>query len=43
MSDNMELYKQFSENPAFKRWLSDMVFDTTYNIEGKPFEEELLV
>jgi len=36
MADNMELFKQFNDNPAFKKWLSDMVFTTTYNTEGKP-------
>jgi type I restriction enzyme R subunit len=30
MADNMELFKQFNDNPAFKKWLSDMVFTTTY-------------
>jgi type I restriction enzyme R subunit len=30
MSDNMELFKQYNDNPAFKKWLSDMVFTTTY-------------
>ncbi len=33
MSDNMELYKQYTDNPAFKKWLSDMVFTTTYSPE----------
>lgn len=37
MSDNMELFKQFNDNPMFKKWLSDMVFNVTYNAEGKPF------
>jgi len=36
MADNMELFKQFNDNPAFKKWLSDMVFTTTYNTDGKP-------
>jgi type I restriction enzyme R subunit len=40
MSDNMELFKQFNDNPAFKKWLSDMVFSTTYNKEGKPLEND---
>ena len=31
MSDNMELFKQFNDNPAFRKWLSDMVFNMTYN------------
>mgnify|MGYP001851467974 FL=1 len=35
MADNMELFKQFQDNPSFKKWLSDMVFSLTYNPEGK--------
>ena len=31
MADNMELFKQFQDNPSFKKWLSDMVFNHTYN------------
>ena len=38
MSDNMELFKQFQDNPDFKKWLSDLVFNLTYNTEGKSFE-----
>lgn len=38
MADNMELFKQFQDNPSFKKWLSDMVFNLTYNTEGKPYE-----
>lgn len=30
MADNMELFKQFQDNPSFKKWLSDMVFNMTY-------------
>ncbi len=30
LSDHTELFKQFSDNPNFKRWLTDMVFDATY-------------
>ena len=37
MSDNIELYKQYNDNPNFKKWLSDMVFNLTYNNNGKPF------
>ena len=36
MADNMELFKQFQDNPSFKKWLSDMVFNLTYNPNGKP-------
>jgi type I restriction enzyme R subunit len=31
LNDHTELFKQFSDNPGFKRWMTDMVFDTTYN------------
>lgn len=37
MADNMELFKQFQDNPSFKKWLSDMVFNLTYSPDGKPF------
>lgn len=30
LSDNTELFKQFSDNHSFKKWLSDMVFGVTY-------------
>lgn len=30
ISDHTELFKQFSDNPSFKRWLTDMIFDSTY-------------
>ena len=38
MADNMELFKQFQDNPYFKKWLTDMVFNLTYNKEGKSYE-----
>ena len=38
MADNMELFKQFQDNPSFKKWLSDFVFHLTYNKEGKPYK-----
>ena len=31
ISDHTELFKQFSDNPGFKRWMTDMVFDSTYH------------
>ncbi|WP_020482854.1 type I restriction endonuclease subunit R [Methylomonas sp. MK1] len=31
LADHTELFKQFSDNPNFKRWLTDTVFDTTYH------------
>ena len=37
MSDNLELFKQYTDNPHFNKWIADMVFNLTYNQEGKPF------
>jgi hypothetical protein len=31
----MELFKQFNDNPAFKKWLADMVFSVTYSPDGQ--------
>lgn len=36
LDDHTELFKQFSDNPNFKRWLADMVFDTTYRPSAAP-------
>lgn len=30
MSDNVELFKQFSDNESFRRWIKNRVFDQTY-------------
>ena len=30
LKDDAELFKQFSDNSDFRRWLTDMVFSTTY-------------
>ena len=30
LADHTELFKQFSDNPGFKKWLSDMIFQSTY-------------
>ena len=30
LRDDTELFKQFSDNPSFKRWLTDTVFSFTY-------------
>jgi len=32
LSDHTELFKQFCDNPGFKKWLSDTVFGATYQI-----------
>jgi len=31
VSDHTELYKQFFENPSFKKWLADTIFSVTYD------------
>ena len=40
MADNMELFKQFQDNPSFKKWLSDMVFNLTYNKDGRLYDSD---
>ena len=30
LTDHTELFKQFSDDPSFRRWLSDMNFEATY-------------
>jgi type I restriction enzyme R subunit len=30
LKDDTELFKQFSDNEGFRRWLSDAVFQATY-------------
>ena len=37
MADNMEIFKQYQDNPAFRKWLADMVFNMTYNPDGTPY------
>ena len=37
MADNMELFKQYTDNKDFKKWLSDLVFNVTYNKAGQPY------
>lgn len=38
--DEPLLFKHFNDNPTFKKWLSDTVFNMTYNKEGKPLEDK---
>ena len=40
MADNMELFKQYTDNQDFKKWLSDLVFSLTYNKNGKPYQPQ---
>ena len=35
LKDDTELFKQFSDNESFKKWLSDSVFAVTYEDSGK--------
>jgi type I restriction enzyme R subunit len=36
LSDHTELFKQFSDNAAFKKWLTDTIFSATYNPPHPP-------
>jgi type I restriction enzyme R subunit len=38
LSDHAELFKQFSDNPSFKKWLGDSNFAATYNAGTVPQE-----
>ncbi len=38
MADNMELFKQFNDDHLFKKWLSDMVFNMTYDASTKSLD-----
>ena len=35
LKDDTELYKQFSDNESFRRWLTDMVFALTYETPSR--------
>ena len=34
LADHTELFKQFSDNPSFKKWLGDTIFGATYREQG---------
>ena len=36
VADHTELFKQFSDNESFRRWLSEMIFAATYVVASKP-------
>lgn len=36
LKDHTELFKQFSDNESFRKWLTDMVFMLTYEQPGQP-------
>ncbi len=39
LGDHTELFKQFSDNPSFKKWLSDTIFGVTYQSPDQPRAE----
>ena len=38
MKDDTELFRQFSNNPDFKRWLTDTIFQLTYDVPEEDAE-----
>ena len=36
LADHTELFKQFSDNPQFRRWLAETVFRATYDVPAGP-------
>jgi hypothetical protein len=34
MDDGLELFKQYSDNPSFKAWLQEAVFNSNYNAQS---------
>lgn len=38
LTDHTELFKQFSDNPSFKKWLGDTIFSATYEQPKEPNE-----
>jgi type I restriction enzyme R subunit len=38
LADHTELFKQYSDNQSFRKWLADTVFNITYNPEAPPGE-----
>ncbi len=34
LADHTELFKQFSDNPSFKKWLADTIFGLTYETDA---------
>jgi type I restriction enzyme R subunit len=35
LKDDVELFKQFSDNESFRRWLTDTIFALAYGTEKK--------
>ena len=38
LKDDTELYKQYTQNESFKKWLADTIFEVTYR--GPDTEDE---
>jgi type I restriction enzyme R subunit len=38
ITDSMELYKQYADNPSFRAWLMDVIFKGTYRRGETGFE-----
>lgn len=43
LKDDTELFKQFSDNESFQRWLSDSVFSVTYKHDSQYSDKEAIV
>lgn len=41
LRDNTELFKRFSDDPDFKRWLADMSFTESYDPQGVKDRQDL--
>ena len=41
LSDHTELFKQFSDNPSFKKWLGDTIFGVTYQQQAMSSRREI--
>ena len=39
IADHTELFKQFSDNPLFKKWLGDTIFGFTYSQDDTQLEK----
>ena len=39
LSDDAQLFRLYSDNESFKRWLTDTIFDLTYQNPGPPTKE----
>jgi type I restriction enzyme R subunit len=42
LRDDTELFKQFSDNPSFKRWLTDTIFTFAYDQPQRSTSETVM-